>query len=172
MASKQPKLDRFACDPDAWFASARFTHAASQTLFNDGNIVVVFAAATLGHHCLEMFLKTALICEGMTACNPAHAKVFGITRDDCAWGHDLLELARLLTKYRPDFDLATKIDVRGYWPHKTPMTIGDGLALFQPFFDELRYPHEKELMEGIGQDEVIVLDSLVASMKPFISVWT
>jgi hypothetical protein len=169
---KVPTLDRFAFDPDAWFASARFTWASAQTLFNDGNMVVVFAAATLGHHALEMFLKTALICEGMVACNPRDAKAFGITRDDCVWGHDLLELAKLLATKRPDFNIKDVIDIRGYWPHKMPMTVEDGLAMFQPFFDELRYPHEKELMEGIGQDEVIVLNALVAAIKPFVCVWT
>ena len=77
-----------------------------------------------------MFLKTALICEGLTACNPKHALAFGITNDDCAWGHDLLQLARLLTKYRPDFGLTANLDVRGYWPHKMPMTIRDGSRCF------------------------------------------
>lgn len=169
---KPPKLDKFACDPDAWYASARFTHTASQTLFNAGNVIVVFAAATLGHHALEMYLKTALICEGMTACKPSDAPAFGITKTDCAWGHDLFELARLPQSLRPEFRLTSVIDVYGYFPHKMPMTIEGGFRLFQPFFDELRYPHEKELMEGIGQYEVIVLDALVLAIKPFICVWS
>jgi hypothetical protein len=169
---KSYRLDRFARDPDAWLASARFTWTASQTLFNDGNMIVIFAAATLGHHAVEMFLKTALICEGMVACHPRDAKAFGVEKDDCVWGHDLLVLAKLLATKRPQFNVKVVLDIRGYWPHKMPMTLENALAMFQPFFDELRYPHEKELMEGIGQDEVIVLNALVAAIKPFVCVWS
>jgi hypothetical protein len=172
LAQGKPKLDKFAFDPDAWFGSARFALAASETLFNAENMVVVFAAATLGHHALEKFLKTALICEGMVICNPSDAKALGLTKQDCAWGHDLLELARLLATKRSDLDLNAKIDIRGYFLHKMPMSIEQGLALFQPFFDELRYPHEKDLMEGIGPHEVIVLNALVVAIKPFICVWS
>jgi hypothetical protein len=39
-------------------------------LFSTRNPFMYFAAATLGHHALEMFLKAALIATGMTGrCN-------------------------------------------------------------------------------------------------------
>jgi hypothetical protein len=44
------------------------------------------------------------------------------------------------------------------------------LATFDPFFSELRYPQElRNLKEGVGEQEKLVLDELVARLKPFLS---
>ena len=73
-----------------------------------------FPATVLGHHALEMYLKAALIRSGMTACNPRKIKFLdssiGITKQECAWGHDLIALAEELARIRPDFNTSTKWD--------------------------------------------------------------
>ena len=61
---KRMKLDRYARDAQAWTNSARVAYTASAHLFTSENFMLVFPAATLGHHALEMFLKAALIVEG------------------------------------------------------------------------------------------------------------
>src|SRR5450755_1071146 len=58
-------------------------------LFSSSNLFVYVTAATLGHHALEMYLKSALICEGMTVFNPVILKSldpgYALTRSNCAW---------------------------------------------------------------------------------------
>ena len=54
-------------------------------------------------------------------------------------GYYLVQLGRLLAAKRPDFDLSTEL-IGFFFPHEMPMTIEDGLAMFDPFFWELRYP--------------------------------
>jgi hypothetical protein len=44
-----------------------------------------------------------------------------------------------------------------------PMTIEAGLALFDPFFSELRYPQEFRKLGGVGEDGKVVLDELVGA---------
>jgi hypothetical protein len=67
---QSPQLDRFARDARAWKHCAEINYIASGHLFASSNLFVYFTAATLGHHALEMYLKSALICEGMTVFNP------------------------------------------------------------------------------------------------------
>jgi hypothetical protein len=94
----------------------------------------------------------------------------GLTAADCAWGHSLAQLARELSKRRPDFDLSAQINVPGCVVLEMPMTINDALATFDPFFSELHYPQElRNLKEGVGEEEKLVLDELVARLKPFLS---
>jgi len=50
-----------------------------------------------------------------------------------------------------------------------PMTMRAGFALFDPFFSELRYPQELKKLGGVGEDEKLVLDVLVARLQPFLS---
>ena len=78
-------------------------------LFESHDVMLVFAAATLGHHALEMFLKAALILEGATVFDPAKVSRLDLSvrldAADCVWGHNLGVLARKLAARRPDFDL-------------------------------------------------------------------
>jgi len=170
---KPIQLDKYARDERAWRTFADFNYAASAMLFTSNNMAVVFSAATLGQHALEMYLKAALICEGMTVFDPQKVKHLvpssGVKRLDCVWGHDLVQLARKLSTKRNEFDLAEKLDVTGYFPHKQPMSIEAGFALFDPFFAEMRYPQELKNVEGIGEHEKIVLDALVAVLQPFLA---
>lgn len=107
MPKKTVKLDKYARDARAWRDFAKFNLSASMYLFESHDPFKVFAAATLGHHALEMYLKAALICEGFTVFNPRDVKHLNppgtLQETNCAWGHDLVALARQLAAKRPDF---------------------------------------------------------------------
>jgi hypothetical protein len=114
-----------------------------------------------------MYLKAALICEGLAVCEPRQASMLGLIADDCAWGHGLVGLARQLTSRRKDFDLAASLDLPDCPGVTMPKTLLAGLELFDPFFSELRYPQKLKKLEGVGQEEKLVLDRLVALLIPF-----
>src|ERR1039458_1898349 len=98
--AKTLTLDKFACDPKPWRIHAQFNLDAARVLFtHEGAITLCFPAATLGHLALEGLLKTALIREGFTIFDPAKLKQLStpvLTKDQCAWGHNLVALAKLL----------------------------------------------------------------------------
>jgi hypothetical protein len=73
----------------------------------------------------------------------------------------------MLAKKRNDFDMAKPLNVF-YFPHPKPFTINSALALFDPFFSELRYPGQLKQVDGIGPDDVRILDALVAELRPFV----
>lgn len=142
-------------------------------LFRNGDPLLYIPAATLGHHALEMYLKAALICEGMTVFNPVILRSLAagsaLTRSDCAWGHCLVDLARLLAEKRADFALRAEINLPECLLLPMPMTLLAGFALFDPFFSELRYPQELKKLRGVCKDESSVLDALVLRLQPFLS---
>lgn len=63
-------LDKYARDAHSWRDFAKMNHVAAQRLFPSGNPAIYLVAATLGHHALELYLKAALINDGMTVFNP------------------------------------------------------------------------------------------------------
>ena len=167
------QLDKYARDARTWRDAARFNYTGAQTLFrSENNIVTCIPAATLAHLALEMFLKAALIVEGMTVFNPRDLDRLdpsvGLTKQDCVWGHQLVGHAKLLALKRPDFDLSDTSKIPFYFPHEGPMTIEAGFAVFDPFFFELRYPQELADLHGVGPDDVLMLDSLVDALGPFL----
>src|SRR5271157_308114 len=118
-AKKSLALDKYARDPKAWKAFADHNYAASIYLFESHNPFLIFNAATLGHHCLEMYLKATLICEGATVFDPTKIKHLDksvkLQPSDCAWGHDLVGLARQLAAKRRDFDLSEQMSTLLPW---------------------------------------------------------
>jgi hypothetical protein len=48
------------------------------------------------------------------------------------------------------------------------LTVERALAMFDPFFFELRYPQELDELDGIGPDDLRVSDSLVKILSPFV----
>ncbi len=106
-AKKYLKLDKYAQDPQAWKAWADHNYAASTYLFDSHRPILIFAAATLGHHALEMYLKAALISEGCTVFEPKKLQYLKSSvkpkPGDCVWGHVLVDLAHQLAKRRSDF---------------------------------------------------------------------
>lgn len=146
--------------------------STTSRLFASSNLFVYFTAATLGHHALEMYLKSALICEGMTVFNPVILKSldpgYALTRSNCAWGHCLVELATWLSQKRPEFNLRAEMNIPECRALLMPMTLEDGFALFDPFFSELRYPQDLRKC-GISQDHKLVLDVLVARLQPSVN---
>lgn len=171
-AMQSSQLDRFARDASAWKNCAEINYNASVHLFGSGSLFLYFIAATLGHHALEMYLKSALICEGMTVFNPVILKSldpgYALTRSNCAWGHCLVDLATRLSQKRPDFNLRAEMNIAECGALLMPMTLEAGFALFDPFSSELRYPHDLK-KRGVGQDHKVVLDVLVARLHPFLS---
>ena len=169
------KLDKYAKDARAWRDWAEVNFKASEVLFASGvasrNPALYFPAATLGHHALEMYLKTALICEGMAVFDPHKLRLLDpsirLTKADCAWGHVLVDLARQLSTRRNDFDLAAKLDLLDGLALDMPKNLAAGLEVFDPFFSELRYPQELKKLKGVGEEEEKVLDRLVALLSPF-----
>jgi hypothetical protein len=173
-SNKTIKLDKYACDPKAWKAFADHNYAASIYLFESHNPFLIFNAATLGHHCLEMYLKAALICEGCTVFDPNKIKHLDtsvkLQSSDCAWGHDLVALAKQLAARCPNFDLSEQMSFLlpwHLWGHEGPPTVERGFEVFNPFFSELRYP-QSLTMGGVGEDDKLPLQELVSRLQPFL----
>jgi len=166
--SADMKLDRYARDAREWRNGAAINYAASKVLFATDDPFMLFPAATLGHHALEMYLKCASIVSGMTVFNPADSDKLDagivLKREDCAWGHDLVKLAKQLAERNANLDLTATLD----FPRlviKEPLTIQEGLAIFVPFFTELRYPQESKECDGLGKEHLWLLDALVCELR-------
>lgn len=171
-AKKSLALDKYARDPKAWKTFADHNYAASIYLFESHNPFLIFNAATLGHHCLEMYLKAALICEDCAVFDSKMIRHLDqsikLQPSDCAWGHDLVVLARQLAARRPDFDLAEEMSLLLPLHCSGVPTVEKGFEVFNPFFSELRYPQELT-MGGVGEDDKLPLQELVARLEPFLS---
>ena len=168
--TKQLTLDKYARDPKPWRIHAQFNLDGARVLFtHEGAITLCFPAAVLGHHAIEALLKTALIREGYTIFDPAKLKFLGaanLTKGDCAWGHNLVALAKLLASKRPEFDLTAPLH-GAFPPYPDPLSLERALAIFDPFFSELRYPQEHDKLQGIGPDDGRMLEVIVARIAPF-----
>jgi hypothetical protein len=167
------QLDKYARDARTWEQAAWFSHAGAVQLFTcDNKIVTCIPAATLAHHALEMFLKAALIIEGMTVFNSKHLHrldpAVGLTKRDCIWGHQLVGHAKLLSARRPEFDLNDASKIPFHFPHEGPMSLERGFAVFDPFFFELRYPGKLVDMDSVGPDDVRMFQCLVDAIRPFL----
>jgi hypothetical protein len=88
------------------------------TLFDSGDPFLYFPAATLGHHALEMYLKSALIVNGMTVFDPRKVGSLdpsvNLAATDCAWGHDLVDLGKQFAARTPHFDLRMNLKFMGF----------------------------------------------------------
>lgn len=128
------KLDKYARDARAWRDFAKVAYTGSGHLFGSGNLFLVFPAATLGHHALEMYLKAALITEGLTIFDPWKLEYLDaslkLEAKDCAWDHKLVRLARQLAEKRPDFDLKATLTTFLPWTQSKPLTLEQGFAIF------------------------------------------
>jgi hypothetical protein len=165
------QLDTYARSVRDWRQLAKVNHVAATALFGSGNPFLVFPAATLGHHAIEMYLKAALIQNGMTAFDPKKLPqldpAVGLRREDCVWGHNLVRLAEELARRRPEFDLSAEMDCPRIAIEEMPMRVFAGFKLFDPFFSELRYPQELNKLKDVGEDDRFVLDELVKRLEPF-----
>lgn len=130
--------DKYAGDARTWFLWAEASYSGAHKLFHSGDALLLFPAAILGHHALEMYLKAALIKLGH--------KVGGDI-----WGHRLRSLAARIAKEVPEF----------------PKEIRAGLKVFDDYFAELRYPGEVRKVEGLGEAEADLLDELVNKLRPY-----
>ncbi len=134
----------------AWRVNAEFALYSSKILFETRNPTTWFSAAILGHHALEMLLKSALVCEGFTVAK-------GEPQHGFAWGHRLVELARLLVSRRREF------------PFDKSATV---LARFDAFFDELRYPSDLEKVEELSEEDKHDLVEIADCIRPFAAPFT
>jgi hypothetical protein len=166
--AKSRALDPIAQDCVAWCIYAEMDYRVARTLFNSGDSMLYFAAMTIGHHAVELYLKGALIKLGMKACDPKKAASFGIQTKDCVWGHGLYDLGVVLATKSHGFNLSTAIDVSGFPVVNAPTTIGEGLKFFDPYFSELRYP-QKITTGGVGKDHGIILNAIVKELRPFLA---
>ena len=166
------QLDKYARDAHSWRDFAKVNHVAAHHLFESGNPVLYLIAATLGHHALELYLKSALINEGMTVYDPGKLQGLdpsvGLKAEDCIWGHSASKLAEKLAEKRKELNLDEKIPDPRPWDTPQTMTLREAFALFDPFFWEIRYPGETEKVEGVGQEEGEILDTLVERLKAFL----
>jgi hypothetical protein len=163
------KPDKYACDFRLCRDWAAIDYRAAKVLFQTEDPFLYFPAATLGHHALEMYLKSALIVNGMTVFDPEKIKSLDagivLAKSDCIWGHELMRLAEVLARRSPDFDLSKTMDPAGFLTMKEPMTVGEGLAVFEPFFSELRYPQAMNRVAGLGFEHEYLLDRLVTELR-------
>ena len=160
--------DKYARDADAWLKHGQIIYTAARTLFDDGNVYLYFSAATLGHACLEVLMKGILIQEGMVSFDPKLIKRLTgavLNEKDCVWGHSLIQLAEDLER-RVGFDLSEEMEVHNIL-HPPPFTVRQALEYFEPFFEELRYPHSLERVKGFGGGDELILDELVARILSF-----
>jgi HEPN domain-containing protein len=130
----------FPADAETWLQWAEQTYAGAHVLFNNGNPIVWFPAAILGHQALEMFLKAALIKQGRRVVNGD------------VWGHNLVDLASELANTGFNF----------------PSGFVEDLQTFNDFFEELRYPHPARKVQELGSMEGVLLDYLVKGLRPAI----
>ena len=162
-------LDKYARDYAAWRDFAAIDYHAAIRPFETDDPFMYFAAATLGHHALEMYLKSALILNGMTVFDPRKVKLLdpsvGLAENDCAWGHNLVRRGKLLAALCQQFDMSARLPFMGLVTIQEPITVEQGLAIFDPFFTELRYPQEMKLMSGLGPEHRVLLDQLVKVLQ-------
>jgi hypothetical protein len=162
-------VDKYASDFRLWRDWAAINYRAAKVLFQANDPFLWFPAATLGHHALEMYLKSALIACGMTVFDPEKVKSLdagsGLGKKDCVWGHQLIDLAKELARRNPNFDLSKQMKRVGYVVLQEPMTIEEGLKIFEPFFSELRYPQEMKQVSDLGADHELLLDQLVGELR-------
>ncbi len=120
-------------DSKSWRVNAEHTLSASFYLFeHDSQFIFSFPASLLGHHALEMLLKSALIEAGQTI------------RKGHVWGHVLRDLAEDLAKHRSDFD-----KVLGQPLHAiSAKTMCEYLDYFDSYFKEFRYPKAPNRVQG------------------------
>jgi hypothetical protein len=151
------KINEYTRDGLQWRKAAETTFDAATLLFNSDNPFVWFPAALLGHHALEMLLKSALIKEGC----PVEK---GNPGDGFVWGHDLEKLATLLGSKRPDFSL--KIPLKPEIPLFSSLTY---LARYDVFFNELRYPTASPNVDSVGpgEAEAALLAELMQAIRSF-----
>src|SRR5260370_26982018 len=101
---------------------------------------------------------------GMTVFDPRKVgsvdPAVNLAAADCAWGHDLVALAQQLAVRSPALDLSKPMAFVGYVTLREPMTVEEGLNIFDPFFSELRYPQEMKQVDGLGPEHKLLLDSL------------
>ncbi len=55
------------------------------------------------------------------------------------------------------------------WIQSEPLTLEEGFAIFDPFFSELRCPQELKQIEGVGEQDKLLLDELVQRLQPFLA---
>ena len=150
------RTDKYTQDAREWRMAAERTLRAATLLFNLNDPFVWFSAALLGHHALEMLLKSALIRAGC----PVEK---GKTEAGFVWGHDLDKLAKLLASKRQDFSLQIS-------PHLEMPLISctTYLARYDVFFNELRYPNASPNVDslGPGRDEAELLAELMDGIRP------
>jgi hypothetical protein len=162
-------LDKYARDYQLWRDYAAFNYHAAILLFESENPFAYFPAATLGHHALEMYLKSSLIVSGMTVFNPKKVKELDpsivLAERDCAWGHNLVALGKQLAARTADLQLAGRLPIMGLVVLQEPMTVEEGFAIFDPFFTELRYPQENKLVTGLGHEHGFLLKALVEVLQ-------
>jgi HEPN domain-containing protein len=139
--TKPAQNDKYLNDPTAWFQRAQGTLRASKMLFGLGDPLLFFPAALLGHDALEMFLKAALIRQGLK-----------VDSSNGVWGHDLLELSK-------QFASIGKIQF--------PDHFFAVLKVFNDYFEELRYPQQLKNVEGLGQQEGEDLEEANRYLWPF-----
>lgn len=137
--------------------AAERTFQAATLLFDLNIPLVWFSAALLGHHALEMLIKSALIREGC----PVEK---GKTEDGFVWGHDLGKLVKLLASKRQDFSLQISSH-----PEIPLLSCTTYLARYDTFFNELRYPNASPNVDslGPGRDEAELLAELMDGIRPF-----
>ena len=46
-----------------------------------------------------------------------------------------------------------------------PIIVEQGLAIFDPFFTELRYPQEMKLLSGLGPEHRVLLGALINVLR-------
>jgi hypothetical protein len=72
-----------------------------------------------------------------------------------------VKLGELLAARSQYFDMSARRPFMGLVTIQEPVTIERGLAIFNPFFTELRYPQEMRLMSGLGPEHRLLLDELI-----------
>lgn len=128
-----------------WLNWADADYVSARILFLSGTPIVWFSAAVLAQQALEKLFKAVLLSYGKSVSQQG------------VWGHDLEQLARDCTDASLQLDDAT-----AQFFHSDFYL---ALRKFTAYFNELRYPTKLKNVEGLGLEELDLLDNLVSVVR-------
>jgi hypothetical protein len=164
----------FRNDPDASRQLAEHYHSESLKAFSSQYANVRICAGFLGHAALEAGLKVALFEYGLTAAEKDLCRrpdgVFEMSKAEFAPVRNLVTLATRFSQIQPDFNLQAGLNLPPLQIlMRSGLTVVEGLELFDQFSANPGYSTEKFELNEVGTEYALVLDALLARLKPYLA---
>jgi HEPN domain-containing protein len=146
-------MDPLSNDSKLWRLNAEYTLNAATYLFtHHDETVAAFPASLLGHHALEMLIKSALIEAGIIIDKVTDKN--GKLKNGYAWGHNLRELSQKLAEKSEDFKPVLQQELHRVCDD-SPKHADSHLDTFDAYFKEFRYPKTPENGEGLKGGDIV-----------------